>query len=397
MEYIARSIGSRFREYLKVFPAVMVWGPRQCGKSTIVAHELPHFEHFDLERPADYNLISADPELFLTEHGDRICIDEAQRYPELFSVMRHVIDKRRQNGRFVLLGSSGPILLRKVSETLAGRISILELTPFTVEESSACCSWTTRWWRGGLPPLYDLDTEEQRITWLQSYLQTLLERELPILGIRVPATRLLRFWTMLAHVHGQLLNVSMLAKSLELSPTAISNYLDILEGVLLIRRLRPFYVNVRKRLVKSPKVYIRDSGILHRLADLADESSLETWPNRGNSFEGLVLEELITAATNAMTGARFTFYRTQAGAEVDLLVQNGQRIWPIEIKLGIDVRHYDTVGLQHCMEDLKLDRGFIITRGDSIRSLGRGICTLPWEEIASGKLYPWSDHAFKAG
>jgi len=251
--------------------------------------------------------------------------------------MRHIIDKRRHNGRFVLLGSCGPILLRKVSETLAGRI-----------------------------------------------------------GIRVPATRLLRFWTLLVHVHGQLLNVSMLAKSLELSTTAISNYLDILEGVLLIRRLRPYHVNIRKRLVKSPKVYIRDSGILHRLADLAGESSLETWPNRDNSFEGLVLEELITAATNSMNGARFTFYRTQAGAEVNLLVHSGQRIWPIEIKLGIDVRHYDTVGLRHCMEDLELERGFIITRGDSIRSLGRGIYTLPWEKIASGQRYPWSERPLGA-
>ena len=202
---------------------------------------------------------------------------------------------------------------------------------------------------------------------------------------------------MLSYAHGQLINVSMLAKSLELSTTAISNYLDILEGVLLIRRLRPFHTNIRKRLVKSPKVYIRDSGILHRLADLTDESSLETWPNRGHSFEGLVLEELISAATNSMTGARFTFYRTQANAEVDLLVQSGRRIWPIKIKLGIDVRHYDTVGLRHCMEDLKLERGFIVTRGESIRTLGHGIYTLPWEQIAAGKLYPWSDRAVEAG
>jgi predicted AAA+ superfamily ATPase len=397
MNYIPRSIGARFREHLKTFPEVMVWGPRQCGKSTFVAHEFPDFEHFDLERPANYNLISSDPELFLTEHGDEICVDEAQRFPEMFPVLRCIIDKRRQNGRFILLGSSSPILLQKISETLAGRIGILELTPFTVEESSCFYSWATRWWWGGLPPLYDLSTEEQRLTWLQSYLQTLLERELPVIGVRVPTRRLLRFWTMLSYVHGQLLNISMLAKSLELSPTAISNYLDILEGVLLIRRLQPYYVNIRKRLVKSPKVYIRDSGILHRLAGLTHESSLETWPNRGSSFEGLVIEELITAASNSLAGPRFFFYRTQAGAEVDLLIQVGQMIWPIEIKLGIDVRHYDTVGLRHCMEDLKLERGFIVTRGESIRSLGRGIYTVPWEEIAGGRNYPWSDHAVEAG
>lgn len=315
----------------------------------------------------------------------------------MFPILRYIIDKRRQNGRFILLGSSGPILLRNTSETLAGRIGILELTPFTVAESSSFCSWATRWWRGGLPPIYDIDTEEQRLTWLQSYLQTLLERELPAVGVRVPARRLLRFWTMLSYVHGQLLNVSMLAKSLELSPTAISNYLDILEGVLLIRRLQPYYVNIRKRLVKSPKVYIRDSGILHRLAGLTDESSLEVWPNRGNSFEGLVIEELITAASNSLTAPRFYFYRTQAGAEVDLLIQVGQRIWPIEIKLGIELRHYDTAGLRRCLEDLDLERGFVITRGEAIRSLGRGIYALPWDDIASGKYYPWSDRAFETG
>jgi hypothetical protein len=391
MEYVPRSIGGRFREHLNTFPAVMVWGPRQCGKSTFVTHEFSDFEHFDVERPADYNLISADPELFLTEQGDRICIDEAQRFPEMFPVLRHVIDKQRRTGRFILLGSSGPILLQKISETLAGRIGILELTPFTVAESSSFCAWASRWWWGGLPPIYDLDTDEQRLTWLQSYLQTLLEGELPVVGVRVRASRLLRFWTMLSYVHGQLLNISMLAKSLELSPTAISNYLDILEGVLLIRRLQPYHANIRKRLVKSPKVYIRDSGILHRLAGLADESSLDTWPNRGNSFEGLVIEELITAASNSFTGPRFFFYRTQAGAEVDLLIQVGRKIWPIEIKLGIEVRQYDTAGLRHCMEDLNLERGYIITRGESSRSLGRGIYSLPWSEIATGTSYPWSD------
>lgn len=395
MNYIPRSIGQRLKEYLQIFPAVMIWGPRQCGKSTLVAHELTHFEHFDLERPADYNLISSDPELFFVDHGDGVCIDEAQRYPELFPVLRHIIDKRRKSGRFVLLGSSGPLLLRKVSETLAGRIGILELTPFTVEELHSRCPWPSRWWRGGLPPLYDLDSDRRRIAWQESYLQTFLERELPLLGIRVPASRLFRFWTMLSAVHGQLLNVSMLAKSLELSPSAISNYLDIFDGALLIRRLQPYYANIRKRLVKSPKLYIRDTGLLHRLAGLTDEASLEVWPNRGNSFEGLVIEELITAGSYNLTGPRFYFYRTQAGAEVDLLIQRGQQIWPVEIKLGIDVRHYDTVGLRHCMEDLNLNRGFVVTRDEATRSLGRGVYTLPWEGIASGKTYPWSEQVIE--
>ncbi len=392
MDYIPRSLGSRLKEYLQTFPTVMIWGPRQCGKSTLVAHELPHFEHFDLERPADYNLISSDSELFLTEHGDNVCIDEAQRYPELFPVLRYIIDRHRKNGRFVLLGSSGPLLLHKVSETLAGRIGVLELTPFTVQELHSRHPWSSRWWQGGLPPLYELDSNKRRTAWLESYIQTLLERELPLLGVRVAPSRLFRFWTMLSHVHGQLLNVSMLAKSLELSSPAVSNYLDILEGALLIRRLQPYHASIRKRLVKRQKLYIRDSGLLHRLAGLTNEAALEVWPNRGGSFEGLVIEELITAASHHLTAPKFFFYRTQAGAEVDLLIQSGTKIWPVEIKLGIDVRHYDTAGLRHCMEDLKLDRGFFITRGKEVRSLGHGITTLPWEAVASGTIYPWSDH-----
>jgi len=202
---------------------------------------------------------------------------------------------------------------------------------------------------------------------------------------------------MLVAVHGQLLNVSMLARSLELTTPAISNYLDILEGALLIRRLQPYHANLRKRLVKSPKVYIRDSGILHRLAGLKDDASLDTWPNRGNSFEGLVVEELITAGSIHLLSPEFYFYRTQAGAEVDLLIKSGQEIWPVEIKLGIDVRQYDTVGLRHCMEDLKLNRGFIITRGEAIRLLGRDIYALPWEQIASGQIHPWSVKTDLAG
>ena len=383
-------MGPRLREYLKTFPVVMVWGPRQCGKSTFVARELPQFEHYDLERPADFSLISSDPELFFADHGEQVCVDEAQRFPDLFPVLRHVIDKSRTNGRFVLLGSSGPLLLRNVSESLAGRIGILELTPFTMTELKGRFSWQTRWWLGGLPPLFNLGSEAQQVLWLDSYIRTVLERDLPSLGVRVPAARLHRFWSMLISVHGQLLNVSMLARSLEVSTSAISNYLDILEGALLIRRLQPYHANVKKRLVKSPKLYVRDSGILHRLAGLSGEADLELWAHRGPSFEGLVSEELISAAENELVSPEFFFYRTQAGAEVDLLIRSGHRIWPVEVKLGIDIRHYDTAGLRSCMQDLALDRGFVITRGTEPRALGRGIHALPLEQIVSGAGYPWA-------
>lgn len=390
MDYVPRVISGKFELYLKTFPAVLVLGPRQCGKSTFVKNELPESTHFDLERPADFQLISADPELLFTEHPEQVCIDESQRYPELFPVLRYMIDKKRTNGRFVLLGSAGPLLLEKVYETLAGRIGILELTPFTVKELAGRIPWLQRWWWGGLPPVYNLRREDRRTAWLESYIARLLERELPQMGVRVPAARLYKLWSMLTHVHGQLLNVSMLAKSLGLSTTTINNYLDILEGAMMITRLQPFFANIRKRLVKRPKLYIRDTGILHQLAGLLEERELETWIGRGNSFEGLVLEELMSAAGLTLKSPKFYFWRTQAGAEVDLLIQEGERIYPIEIKHGITVNQYDTAGLRQCMKDLKLDRGFIITRSESVVSLGKGIYILPWQEIAPGKTYPWT-------
>ena len=390
MEYVPRLLAKQLEEYLDIFPIVLIWGPRQCGKSTFVAHELPHFEHFDLERPADFTLISNDLELFFTDHADYVCIDEAQRLPELFSALRYIVDERRKNGRFVLLGSSGPILLNRVSETLAGRIGILELSPFANAELLGRFSWRTRWWRGGLPPLYNMASDAQRVTWLTSYMQTIVERDLPNLGIRVPARRLFGFWSMLATVHGQLLNISMLARSLGTSASAVTNYLDILESALLIRRLKPFFANIKKRLVKSPKVFIRDTGILHRLAGLTEEKAMEFWGYRGASFEGLVVEELTTAALRDLVGPEFYFYRTQAGAEVDLLVKSGVKIWPVEIKLGIEVNQYDTAGLRHCMEDLGIKRGFIVARSRENRAIGRGMHVLSWEQVASGTVYPWT-------
>ena len=336
----------------------------------MLAHELPDFEHYDLERPADFSLLSSDP--------------------ELFPVLRHVVDKDRWSGRFVLLGSSGPLLLRNVSETLAGRIGILELRPFSMAELAGRFDWRTRWWRGGLPPLYDLAGGAQQMVWLDSYIQAVLERDLPLPGVRVPSVRLHRFWSMLTAVHGQLLNVSMLSRSLEVSATAVANCLDILEGALLIRRLQPFHANIRKRLVKSPKLYIRDSGILHRLAGLTDEASLEIWAHRGASFEALVVEELIAAATNQLPGPEFYFYRTQAGAEVDLIIRDGLRMCRWRSSSASEIRHYDTAGLRRCMEDLGMERGFVVTRAEETRSLGRGAYSLPLEQLAAGAVYPWT-------
>ena len=389
MRYVSRSLREKLRLYLATFPAVLIMGPRQCGKSTFVTHELESYDRFDLERPADYDLITADPELFLSEHTGPLCIDEAQRYPQLFAVLRYMIDKKRLNGRYVLLGSAGPSIMTDASESLAGRLGILELSPFMANELAPEFEWRQRWFWGGLPPLYNLTRNEQRRVWLDSYIAAFLERDLPLLGVRVPAARLRRFWTMLNHVHGQILDVSSLARSLELSTTAINRYLDILEGALMIQRIQPYFANIKKRLVKRPKVYFRDTGILHRLAGLRTEPDLETWIGRGSSFEGLVVEEIKNLACSAIETPRFYFWRTGAGAEVDLLIDVGSRLIPIEIKLGTAVSRHNLAGLRQCMKDLGLDKGYIITRSEREEALGQGIRSIPWTDVLNKHKLPW--------
>ena len=194
---------------------------------------------------------------------------------------------------------------------------------------------------------------------------------------------------MLVHVHGQILNVSTMARSLELSTTAVNNYLDILEGALMIHRLPPYYANVKKRLVKHPKLYLRNTGILHRLAGLRSESDLETWIGRGSSFEGLVVEEMMNLASLKLDSPRFSYWRTSAGAEVDLIVEVGRRLIPIEVKHGTTVSQYDLAGLRQCMKDLDLKRGYLVNRSEQSEVIGRGISTLPWQDIVNNRNLPW--------
>jgi len=397
MEYVDRDLRLKLTLFLKTFPVVMIVGPRQSGKSTFVHHELPEFSHFDLERPADFNQVTADMELFLREHPRRLCIDEAQRSPGLFPVLRYAIDSGEGPGRFVLLGSAGPQLMRTAAESLTGRIAILSLMPFSAHELNGVRPWQDRWRWGGLPPVHALDSDEQRREWIGSYVMTVLERDLPALGVRVPSARLMKFWTMLTHLQGELVNVSNLAQSIEMSTTAVGHYLDVLEGSLMIQRLPPYFANIGKRLTKRPKLYIRDTGILHWLTGLRSRDDLDTWPGKVSSFEGLVVGELMARAQLDLQAPRFTFYRTQAGAEVDLLVENGREIFPIEIKHGASVSQYGIAGLRRCMEDLGISNGFIVTRGDSVRRLGNGITVLPWEKIVAGEVSPWDRAAPSSG
>lgn len=380
---IERQAAVRLQQLLATFPAVLVYGPRQCGKSTLVQSSLKAFRHVDLERPADAALLAADLEAFLEANPKRLAVDEAQRLPELFPALRHAIDRGRGNGRFVLLGSASPTLMKTASETLAGRMGLLELTPFTNAELATTRYAVDRWYWGGFPRVHALRGTAKRIDWLDGYITAFLERELPMLGVGLPARRLRTLWTMLTHVHGNLLNVSDLARSIGVSSHTVQNDLDVLEATFMIRRLQPFFANVQKRLTKSPKLYVRDTGILHLLAGLRAPSELTTWPKRGSSFEGLVIEEIIALASLRLTRPEFYFWRTQAGAEVDLLVVQGNAVVPIEIKLSASIDRHAVSGLRQCMSDLGAPRGFVVYGGNERVSLSKDIELVPFAQLSA--------------
>lgn len=385
MKLLHRGAASRLAGLLRTFPAVLVVGPRQCGKSTFAAQALPGWATMDLERPSDAAALAADLEGFLDAHARRVAFDEAQRLPALFPALRHALDRSAAKGRYVLLGSASPPLLNTASESLAGRLGILELTPLTSAEVADSDYRRHRWFWGGYPPLLRLRSHRARTDWLDAYISAFLERDLPTLGVTVPSARLRLLWTMLTHVHGNLLHVADLARSLSVSAHTVNASLDVLESTFMIRRLRPYFANVQKRLTKSPKLYIRDTGLLHALAGLREPDELTTWARRGASFEGLVIEEILAQAAVQAARPECFFWRTQAGAEVDLLITSGRRMLPIKIKLGTTVDQYSLAGLRQCMKDLSLKRGWVVCGAQERRTLGSGIEVVPWRDVAAGR------------
>ncbi len=378
---IERGYGVTLRILLRRFPTVTILGPRQCGKTTFIRQALPDWSYLDLERPADATPLLADPEARLGRLGDRVVLDEAQRLPEVFPVLRGLIDRRRsRKGRFVLLGSASPSLVRGLSESLAGRTAFLDLPPFRWDEVERRCpagGLATLWLRGGFPDAFLARSEGARHDWMEAYTRAFIERDLPALGIDVSASQMRKLWTMLAHVNGGLWNASQLAASLGVSYHTVDRYVDIFEQAFLVRKLAPYFANVGKRLVKSPKVYIRDTGLLHYFLGIRSAGQLDTHPARGASWEAFVIDQLLSSYRRLDPGCRPWFWRTAQGDEVDLLIETGSRIIPFEAKLhsapGPDVAR----GLWRCMADLKLSRGYVVYPGRERYSLGRGVVALP--------------------
>lgn len=366
------------REDLASTPAAALLGPRQAGKTT-VAHELAQQSdnvYLDLESELDRAKL-ASPELYLAERLDRLVVlDEVHRVPGLFPVLRGLIDRARRSGRrsglYLLLGSASLDLLQQAGESLAGRIAYRELTPFNVQELPEA-EHTRLWVRGGFPESYLARTPAASLRWRQDFIRTYVERDIPLFGGRVGSEALRRLWGMLAHQQGALVNASVLARSLALDMRTVNRYLDLLVEMFLVRRLEPWHANLGKRLTKSPKLYVRDSGLLHALLGLPDEEALLGHPAVGASWEGFVLENLITAAG---TSASAHFYRTSGGAEVDLLLNwpSGE-CWAIEVKRSLAPKVER--GFHSACEDLQPTRKLVIYPGDEPFPLGHGVQAMP--------------------
>jgi predicted AAA+ superfamily ATPase len=387
MKIRPRRAADALARLLRAVPAVLVYGPRQCGKTTLVRTMLPDWTHVDLERRRDAALLREDIEGFLDSHPRKLAIDEAQRLPALFPALRYALDAHDGRGRLVLLGSASPTLLTQVSESLAGRVGLLELTPFLAAEVAGTRLEEDRWFWGGFPRVHAIRGNRARSQWLDDWVTTVLERDLPLLGERLPAERLRMLAEMLVHVHGNVLNVSDLARSLGVTPPTVAHDLDVLEGTFLIRRLAPYHANIQKRLTKSPKIYLRDTGVLHVLAGLRSPAALETWARRGASFEGMVIEEVIAMAREQSVRPGVFFWRTEAGGEVDLLVHAGETVVPFEIKTSAVIDQRSLRGLRECMADLGLRKGFVITGTGERTRLGKDIEIVPWSDVVARRVH----------
>jgi predicted AAA+ superfamily ATPase len=367
---IARRITPRLNHLLDQSPAVALLGPRQVGKTTLALETAATRRslYLDLESDADRAKLS-EPELYLTGHADELVIlDEVHRMPNLFQTLRGLIDRGRRAGRFLLLGSASMDLLHQSGETLAGRIAYLELAPIDVQEAGPERT-DTLWVRGGFPDSLLAGIDDDSLRWRRDFIRTYLERDIPQFGPRIAAETLRRFWTMLAHNQSGLLNAAAFARSLGVDGKTVAGYLNLLVDLLLVRRLQPWHANAGKRLVKSPKIYVRDSGLVHALLGLRDRDAILGHPIAGGSWEGFVMETVIGAAPD---GTDASFYLTAAGAEIDLVLAlpNGRR-WAIEVKRSLSPKAEK--GFHLACEDLAPERKFVVYPGAERFPLGHGV------------------------
>lgn len=361
------------RERLRDYPVVSLVGPRQAGKTTLartLAEESAEAVHFfDLESPADLARLT-NPEMVLRPLNGLVILDEVQRRPDLFPLLRVLADRQPAPARFLVLGSASQALVHAGSESLAGRVSFVDVTGFSLAELHGS-ALAKLWWRGGFPRAYLASDNATARQWHDDFFRTFLERDIPQLGIQVPAATLRRFWTMVAHFHGQILNQAELARALGSAEPTARRYLDILSGTYVVRQLTPWFENLKKRQVKSPKIYVRDAGILHALLGIASPEGLQAHPKLGASWEGFCLEQILS-----LTGDRAAyFWATHSGAELDLLLfHQGQR-------LGFEFKFSEqpatTKSMRIAQQDLSLDHLYIVHPGERDYPLDESITATP--------------------
>jgi len=375
--YVKRLAEEKINRALLRSPAVAILGPRQCGKSTTAKFllEKSHSVYLDLQNRVDRNKLT-EPELFFERNRDKtICLDEIQLLPEFFAVLRSEIDKDRRPGRFLLLGSASRDLLQQSTESLAGRLAYIDLTPFILKEAAVKKTWDDLWLRGGFPESVLASDDLNSFEWRLDFIRTFMERDIPSLGFNIPTPVIERLWVLLAHYHGQTVNYNKLAAAVDISIPTLKKYLAILEQTYMIRLLPPTETNLKKRLIKSPKVYLRDSGILHALLDIEEYDNLLANPIAGSSWEGFVIENITTQYDRWKP----SFMRTSNGAEVDLVLELAGKRHLIECKLSKAPK--PSRGFYELVNDIMPDKAWIVAPVDEPYEVKKGITVLPPQNV----------------